>query len=227
LEDLAGSFAKVGFDAGPPAGVITQMERPAGYVFTHDANDAFVAVNRLLAGGEAVYWLTREFKAGGHAWPVGSHYVRAGSATPGILERLARDTGLSFQAVAQAPDMEALELKPVRIALWDQYGGSIASGWARLVLEQFEFPYVVVYPRTLDAGDLAAQFDVLILAADATFSTSAARAVRNALRGSSNHQPTRRSGRHEVLCPRLHSSSASCREHSDDVRSSRARRSLL
>jgi hypothetical protein len=169
----------VSLDAGPPAGAITQVERPAGYVFTHEANDAFVAVNRLLAGGEAVYWLTREFRTGGNTWPIGSHYVRAGASTLGTLEQLARDTGLSFQAVARPPDMEALQLKPVRIALWDQYGGSAASGWARLVLEQFEFPYVVVYPKTLDAGDLAAQFDVLILAADAVFSTGEARALRN------------------------------------------------
>jgi hypothetical protein len=53
-------------------------------------------------------------------------------------------------------------LKQLRIGLWDSYGGSITSGWTRWLLEQFEFPFEVVYPKTLDAGDLASHFDVLI-----------------------------------------------------------------
>ena len=36
------------------------------------------------------------------------------------------------------------------------------SGWVRWLLEQYEFPFTVVYPPTLDAGDLAGKFDVLV-----------------------------------------------------------------
>ena len=36
------------------------------------------------------------------------------------------------------------------------------SGWTRWLLEQFEFPFEVVYPQTLDAGNLKSRFDVLI-----------------------------------------------------------------
>lgn len=36
------------------------------------------------------------------------------------------------------------------------------SGWTRWLLERFEFPFTVIYPQTLDAGDLASKFDVLI-----------------------------------------------------------------
>ena len=39
-----------------------------------------------------------------------------------------------------------MKLKPVRIGLWDQYGGSMPSGWTRWLLEQYEFPFEVVYP---------------------------------------------------------------------------------
>ena len=37
-----------------------------------------------------------------------------------------------------------------------------AFGLAGFELEQFEFPFQVVYPKTLDAGDLEKKFDVLI-----------------------------------------------------------------
>jgi hypothetical protein len=55
-----------------------------------------------------------------------------------------------------------MKLKPVRIGLWDQYGGSMPSGWTRWLFEQYEFPFEVVYPATLDAGNLNAKFDVLV-----------------------------------------------------------------
>jgi hypothetical protein len=50
-----------------------------------------------------------------------------------------------------------------RIALWDQYGGSMESGWTRWILEQFEFPFTRVFAPELDAGTLNAKYDVLIL----------------------------------------------------------------
>jgi hypothetical protein len=49
-----------------------------------------------------------------------------------------------------------------RIGLWDQYGGSMPSGWTRWILEQFEFPFARVFAQELDAGNLKAKYDVLI-----------------------------------------------------------------
>ena len=63
-------------------------------------------------------------------------------------------------AAAQAPKGEPLT--PVRVGLWDQYGGSMPSGWVRWILEQFEFPAELVFPARLDQGDLNRQFDVLV-----------------------------------------------------------------
>jgi hypothetical protein len=70
---------------------------------------------------------------------------------------------VAVHAVAQAPAGDALKLKPIRIGLCDQYGGSITSGWTRWLFEQYEFPFEVVYPPALDAGDLNSKFDVLVL----------------------------------------------------------------
>ncbi len=36
------------------------------------------------------------------------------------------------------------------------------SGWTRWLFEQFEFPFKVVYPQELDAGDLNAKFDDIV-----------------------------------------------------------------
>jgi hypothetical protein len=60
-----------------------------------------------------------------------------------------------------------IKLRPARIGLYDQYGGLAPSGWTRWLFEQFEFPFEVVYPQTLDKGDLNRKYDVLVLTDEA------------------------------------------------------------
>jgi hypothetical protein len=62
----------------------------------------------------------------------------------------------------KAPAGEAMKLKPIRIGLHDQYGDLMPSGWTRWLFEQYEFPFEVVYPQDLDAGNLKSRFDVLV-----------------------------------------------------------------
>jgi len=55
-----------------------------------------------------------------------------------------------------------LKLKPIRIGLYDSYGGSMPSGWTRWLLEQYDFPFERIGAPALDAGDLRAKFDVIV-----------------------------------------------------------------
>jgi hypothetical protein len=132
-----------------------------GYIFSHQINDSFVAVNRLLKANEDLYWLKSPWTVAGKTYPIGAMYVAAKPTTLPILQKLAADKGLNFGAVDARPT-DTLKLKPTRIGLWDQYGGSMPSGWTRWLFEQYEFAFEVVYPQTLDAGNLNAKFDVLI-----------------------------------------------------------------
>ena len=64
-----------------------------------------------------------------------------------MLERGAKRTGRSGRTPwPRRPPATALKLKPIRIGLYDQYGGLMPSGWTRWLLEQYEFPFEVVYP---------------------------------------------------------------------------------
>jgi hypothetical protein len=71
-------------------------------------------------------------------------------------------TELGISAGAMARPANAVRVRPARVGLWDRYGGSMPSGWTRWILEQYDFPFEVVYPRELDAGNLNAKYDVLI-----------------------------------------------------------------
>jgi hypothetical protein len=162
LDGFDGPFEKIPDLAPVPAGHVAQAPNGGGYLLSHQVNDAFVAVNRLLKANEEVYWLKTATTANGKTYPIGTMYVPAKASTLPILQKVATDKGLTIDAVPARPAGDAMKLKPVRIGLWDQYGGSMPSGWTRWIFEQYEFPFEVVYPQTLDAGNLNVKYDVLV-----------------------------------------------------------------
>ncbi len=162
LEGLDGPFEKLPDVVSPPVGRLTEVPSGGGYLLRHEVNDAFIAVNRLLRAGGEVSWLKSPTTANGKTYPAGTMFIPAMPNTLPILRALASETGLSFDGVAREPSGMRMKLRPIRIGLWDEYGGSMPSGWTRWLFERFEFPFEVVYPQTLDAGDLRTKFDVLV-----------------------------------------------------------------
>ena len=169
LDGFDGPFEKLPMEPIKiPAGKVAPAKAVAGYLLSHQLNDSFTATNKLLAAKEDVYWLKTAFTAAGRMWPVGTIYVPAKATTRAAVEKIATDTGVTFEAAAAKPGGEALKLRPMRIGLWDQYGGSMPSGWIRWILEQpFPTTFEVVYPPALDAGNLNAKYDVIIFPAGA------------------------------------------------------------
>jgi len=159
LDAFDGPFRKVIGLLPPPPAAVDATPYPAGYLISHRINNSFIVVNRLLKANCDVFWL--EFPAGPDPGP-GAIWVPSSSNARAVLERGAKELGVPAQALAAAPAGPAMKLKPVRIGLYDQYGGIVTSGWTRWLLEQYEFPFQVVYPATLDAGGLNARFDTLV-----------------------------------------------------------------
>jgi hypothetical protein len=162
LDGFSGPFQAIVDVIRPPAGTVGPVDRASGFLLDHRVNDTFIAINRLLKAGEEVLWLKTGFEAGGKTYPVGTIYVPAKPAAAALLRKAAAELGLNIGSTAVEPKGEAFKLRPLRVGLWDTYGGSMASGWVRWLLEQFEFPYELVFAPALDAEDLNARFDVLI-----------------------------------------------------------------
>ena len=135
---------------------------PAGWLISHRENDSFMVVNRLLKAKCDVYWIRRDLTADGKDLGTGAVWVPYSAAAKPIIEDGAKRLGIAAHGVAAAPTGAAMKLKPIRIGLYDQYGGLMPSGWTRWIFEQFEFPFEVVYPKTLDGGDLRSKYDVLV-----------------------------------------------------------------
>jgi hypothetical protein len=167
LDGFDGPFEELQPPVLPPAARVRDAEGAVGFFLGHRTNDSFRAVNRLLKAGEEVRRLREPFTIQGATHPAGMFFVTRKATTLPLLERLAAELGTPFVGSPEAPAKQAVTLKPVRVGLWDRYGGSMPSGWTRWLLERFEFPYQVVYAPELDKGGLRDKFDVLVFVDDA------------------------------------------------------------
>jgi hypothetical protein len=148
--------------ATPPPGTVASASGATGFILTPKQNDAFIAVSRLLKGNASVSRLTAPFTSGGRTYPTGSFYVAASGDVAQAVQTAARELGIRAEGVTSRPASIAAIRMP-RVALWDTYGGSMPSGWTRWIMEQYELPFTVVYPNEINAGNLRAKYDVLIL----------------------------------------------------------------
>ena len=147
------------------APVPTAAARPrarAAFALDPRANDTFIAVNRLLKAGDAVYRARSAVRVGDAEWPAGTFLVPPGDGTAARLDQAARTFGLNVGALDQVP-ANLLLVKAPRIGLYHAWGGNTDEGWTRWLLEQFEFPYIRLHDADIRAGNLHATYDVIVL----------------------------------------------------------------
>jgi hypothetical protein len=156
----------------PMVATVSGSAHPAGYLVSHKENDSFIVMNRLLKAGAEVYWLNDEQTIEGKGLGTGTIWIPDSPTVRPILEKAAQELGVAAYGVDQRPAGSAMKLKPIRIGLVDLYGGNMPSGWLRWMLEKYEFPFEVVFPQVLDAGNLKASFDVIVFPSD-TYSAGA------------------------------------------------------
>lgn len=158
LNAFDGPFQRIPYgELQTPVGKI-DAAAPAGYTLSSRANNSFIAVNDLLGAGIPVFRLPQ----GTGTAEAGTFYVPASAKAKSLLEKSAKDLGIEALGVAKKPMGTMTKVAPMRIALWDTYGGSMPSGWVRLLMEQYHFPMEVIYSQAIDEGDLKKKYDVII-----------------------------------------------------------------
>jgi hypothetical protein len=173
LDSFDGPFEELRDVVPPPPAKVFDVQDAVGYFLGTKTNDAFRAVNQLLKAGEEVRRLKEPFTVQGFVHPPGFFFIPRKESTLPRLQKIASELGTRFVGSPVAPVKEAVTLKPVRVGLWDKYGGSMPSGWTRWLLERFEFPFQVVFTPDLDKGGLREKFDVLIFVDGATTASTA------------------------------------------------------
>jgi hypothetical protein len=148
-----------------PPGRVTADKNTNGFTIDRRGNNSYIAVNRLLKRGEDLRVL-----------PGGALYIRNRGPLKASLDSLVSDLGVVFEGTRTQVLPTTPRLRAARVGLWDQYGGSMDAGWARWILEQFEFPFTRVFAPELDAGALNTKYDALVFVSGAIPEPGARRA---------------------------------------------------
>jgi hypothetical protein len=152
LEDFTGPFDALAYgDIQKPVGkIINSQYNSYGYTFSTKDNASYIAVNELLNAGEIVY----KNKA--------QYFVRHSDKINNSITKLSTDYGIVFTSVTTPLSDTLKKIQPIRIGLWDKYGGSMSSGWLRWIFEQYHFPFKLIYAKEIDSVNLNANYDVLV-----------------------------------------------------------------
>ncbi|HET9426536.1 MAG TPA: M14 metallopeptidase family protein [Gemmatimonadaceae bacterium] len=159
--DVTGPMTLISGLAKPVAGTVTQGS--AGYLLSPMQNDAFTVANRVLKANGEVYRLRNPMTANGRTYGPGSFYIVASGTSTPIIQNAATELGVNADGTAARPDASAKKYTARRVGLLDTQTGSMPSGWTRLILERFEFPFTVVCGAGFDDSNLRAKYDVIVV----------------------------------------------------------------
>ena len=133
-------------------------ESLGGYLLPHATDTTPTAVNRVLKAGGEVYWLVDAPPEGarGDVWlpPDRGARARLVSSVAGLR--------LTPRPLADRPRGRALRMTAPRVGLFQPWAASMDEGWARLLMDRYEFNHRPVRNDDLRRGALH-DLDVLIV----------------------------------------------------------------
>ena len=151
-----------------------QKSSSAGYILDPRSNNSFIAVNDLVRSGIDVYRVPGPLNTVGQ----GAFFIPSNGRSEAALEKAANDLGLIINPIVKRP-AGVVKISPLRIAVWDVYGGSISSGWLRWILEQYHFSFNLIYAKEINGGNLREKYDVILFVPGAIPALTARPAARD------------------------------------------------
>ena len=152
LDDFTGPFNAIPYgQIQRPIGKIINSSYPTyGYSFSTKDNASYIAVNALLSEGATIYKNKEQY------------FVRDFDKLNASITKLSAENGVVFTNITTPFTDTIYKVQPLRIGLWDKYGGSMSSGWVRWIFEQYHFPFKLIYAKEIDATNLNNNYDVLV-----------------------------------------------------------------
>ena len=160
LENFDGPFEKIPYgELQQVNGKIQGEVNARGYLVDARANKSFTVANDLLKAGIEVYRLTDSVKGADAA--IGSFFIPSSAKTKSIIEKAISEAGVTANGINKRP-ASLQKINSAKVAVWDNYGGSMSSGWVRYIMEQYHFPVDIIYAKDIDTGNLRSKYDVIV-----------------------------------------------------------------
>ena len=77
------------------------------------------------------------------------------------MKTIAKAYHLQFEAGVEPEHL--LELKPLKMGLYQPWRGDADEGWTRWIFDTWEFPYRTLHNKDLKDGKLKEKYDVIVL----------------------------------------------------------------
>lgn len=164
VDQVAGAFgAQLERVADVKPGSPEVPPKPAGgYVVGPESYGAFRMVADLQKADVPVLRAAEQFEAGDRTFEPGTFVIPPTDQARGVLERVARETGVPVHAAEQAPAVDGFELKPgTRVGL-HRGANNIPGGWLWWAFEQYRINHEIVSADDFK-GDLNDKYDTIVL----------------------------------------------------------------
>ncbi len=147
-----------------PARVSGERE-PSYYLVDARGNAGAVAINRLVAAGANVSWITSELDVDGFKYAPGSVVVAHSSTVQTVVESIADGLGLRATGIKRKPGGTLTAVGTARVGLYKPWTANEDEGWTRRLLEEHEFRFNTVSDADVRQGNLKRRYDAIILPA--------------------------------------------------------------
>ena len=132
----------------PEGGVSGKSD--GAFIFSNKDNLSALAVNRLQKNGFTVSQITADHQG----YSAGAFIVKKRRNLKNNLLKLSEELGLNFEELKYETQVEAKELKRIKIGLYKSWQANMDEGWTRWVLEQFEFDIDTLHNEDIQQGNL-------------------------------------------------------------------------
>jgi hypothetical protein len=136
----------------------------AGVAVAHFGSNNMITFRYKLKG-TAMKVAEKPFTVDGVEFPAGSFIITGSAADLQAAKTAADSLGLTAASLASVPTVTTHDADVPRIAIYSQWGNTQELGWYRHAFDMFGIPFDLIFKERVAKGNLKADYDVIIMAA--------------------------------------------------------------
>src|SRR5688572_16065287 len=107
----------------------------------------------------------KSFTSDGVTFPAGSFIITGSAADLQAAKTAVESLGLTAASMTSVPTVATHDADVPRVAIYSQWQGTQELGWYRHAFDQFGIPFDLIYKERVVKGNLKADYDVIVMAA--------------------------------------------------------------
>lgn len=135
------------------------------WVVNHQAQNELGPFRFALGADVEVSSARAAFDLGKQQFNAGSLIIDTDTGDSEQISALLEAHGLSAKASSKRPEVDQHETDLPRVALYQSWVSTQNAGWVRFTMDQSKVPYTLISKDRVRAGDLSADFDVIVVPA--------------------------------------------------------------